>query len=288
MASTEALVEAPLTVEDLAGAGALVAEAGWNQNAADWRVFLELGRGFAVKTEAGVLAATAATLPYPSGFGWISMVLVAKAFRRRGIATRLLERCLATLRQAGMVPVLDATPAGRTVYQPLGFRDGWPLTRWRRNGPPPRATAPQVARGVRALTQADWPAVLALDAQAFGCDRAPLLGRLRLRSRDFACVLERDGRLRGFLLGREGRLATQLGPLVAQDEATAAALAAHACARVPDAVIVDALDRHGEFAGWLAAQGFGRERPYTRMALDRDTLFGDPQRCIAIAGPELG
>lgn len=288
MASTEALVETPLTADDLAGAGALVAEAGWNQNAADWRVFLDLGRGFAVKTEAGVLAATAATLPYPSGFGWISMVLVAKAFRRRGIATRLLERCLATLRDAGMVPVLDATPAGRTVYQPLGFRDGWPLTRWRRSAAAPRAAAPGASDGVRALTDADWPLILALDAQAFGCDRAPLLERLRVRARDFACVAERGGRLRGFLLGRDGRLATQLGPIVAEDEATAAALAAHACARLPDCVIVDALDRHGEFADWLGAQGFNRERPYTRMALDRDTLFGDPQRCIAIAGPELG
>jgi hypothetical protein len=180
--------------------------------------------------------------------------------------------------------VLDATPAGREVYKPLGFRDGWPLQRWRSQGAFELSKNDQV----RNLTAADWPQVLALDAAAFGCDRSPLLERLRARSRGFSCVYEKDGRIGGFLLGREGRIATQLGPIVADDEESAAALAAHALARLETPVIVDALERHGAFARWLAAHGFARERPYTRMALGRDELFGDPARTLAIAGPELG
>jgi GNAT superfamily N-acetyltransferase len=284
MGNIDSLVEGPLAAADIEKACGLVAEAGWNQNAADWRIFLELGSASAVKSADGRLAATAATLPYPSGFGWISMVLVTEAFRRRGIATRLLERCIDRLRDARMVPVLDATPAGREVYKPLGFRDGWLIQRWRRIGD---GNLP-VANEVRQMQGSDWPRVLALDAAAFGCDRSPLLERLRDRSRGFACVLEQRGRLQGFLLGREGRVATQLGPIVAEDEASAAALAAHALQRLAAPVIVDALQRHAAFARWLAQHGFERERPYTRMALGRDELFGDPQRTIAIAGPELG
>ena len=276
MASTDAA----LVADDLRAAEALVAEAGWNQTAADWRIFLDLGRAFAVK-EAGRLAATAAILPYPSGFGWISMVLVSAPFRRRGIATRLLERCIESLRARGMVPVLDATPAGREVYRPLGFRDGWPITRWRRAK---QVSSTQQHSAVRLLEESDWPSVLALDAQAFGCTRAPLLDRLRARSRAFACVLPG----KGFLLGREGREATQLGPIVAADEDTAAALAAFASARLEGPVILDALDRHRRFATRLGELGFAVERPYTRMALERDELFGDPCRSVAIAGPELG
>jgi GNAT superfamily N-acetyltransferase len=278
--SNEGLVGRALEAADIDAACGLVAEAGWNQNAADWRIFVELGSAMAVKTGDGRLVATAATLPYPSGFGWISMVLVTAAFRRRGIATRLLERCIEQLRAAAMVPVLDATPAGRAVYQPLGFRDGWPIQRWRRRAP---GKAPGTNE-IRSLEDKDWSQVLSLDALAFGCDRSPLLERLRERSRGFACVLEG----KGFLLGREGRVATQLGPIVADDEACAAALAAHALARLKTPVIVDALERHGAFADWLAQHGFERERPYTRMVLGRDELFGDPQRTIAIAGPELG
>lgn len=291
MASTEAqgLAETPLSAGDLDGARALVAEAGWNQNATDWRVFLELGRAFAVKDAEGRLAATAATLPYPSGFGWISMVLVAGAYRRRGIATRLLGRCIEALEAAGTVPVLDATPAGREVYKPLGFRDGWRIQRWRRTGAASETDmAAAAAPGVRALRDEDWPALLALDATAFGCERAPLLEHLRARSTGFSCVKEQGGRLRGFLLGREGRIATQLGPIVADDAATVAALAAWATARLPSPIIVDTLDHHASFAQWLGAHGFARERPYTRMALGRDDLFGDPARLIAIAGPEFG
>ena len=111
---------------------------------------------------------------------------------------------------------------------------------------------------------------------------------LRERSRGFACVAGEGARLRGFLLGREGRIATQLGPIVAEDEDTAAALAAWAGARLEPPVIVDALERHDRFSRWLAANGFAKERPYTRMALGRDELFGDPRRMVAIAGPELG
>jgi GNAT superfamily N-acetyltransferase len=285
MASTEGLAESALPAADLAGAQALVAQAGWNQNAEDWKIFLELGSALAIKDH-GRLAATAAMLPYPSGFGWISMVLVDKAYRRRGIATRLLDRCIQTLRQAGMVPVLDATPAGREVYKPLGFRDGWPITRWRATAGV--ASSNTGTESVRPLQERDWPALLALDAQAFGCDRAALLERLRVRSKTFACVLEERGRLRGFLLGREGRIATQLGPIISADAASAAGLASWAAARISSPVIVDVLDGHAGFAQWLGAHGFEIERPYTRMALGRDELFGDPGRTVAIAGPELG
>lgn len=285
MESTESLVETALGAADLDAAQALVAEAGWNQNRADWQVFLDLGRGFAVRDASGRLAATAATLPYPSGFGWISMVLVAKTFQRRGIATRLLKRCIAALQDEGMVPVLDATPAGREVYRPLGFRDGWPIVRWRRKTD---SAGRNANPAVRALVNEDWHKVLALDRQAFGCDREPLLARLRARSSGFACVKEEGGRLRGFLLGREGRVAIQLGPIVAEDEAAAAELAAWAAARIASPVIVDALARHASFSRTLAAQGFEMERPYTRMALGREKLFGDPGRLMAIAGPELG
>ncbi len=277
------MLDTPLRLDDLAAAQGLVAEAGWNQNAADWRVFLELGQGFSVR-DGERLAATAATLPYPSGFGWISMVLVGGGYRRRGIATRLLQRCIDSLQAAGMVPVLDATPAGREVYKPLGFRDGWHIQRWRRMGLP----LPEKNSDVRSLRERDWPAVLTLDAAAFGCDRSPLLARLRERCKGFACVSEEGGHLRGFLLGREGRVATQLGPIVADSEQVAAALAEWAAARVASPVIVDVLQRHAAFADWLAAHGFEKERPYTRMALGRDALFGDPARTVAIAGPELG
>lgn len=276
----------PIADGDMDAALALVAESGWNQVAADWRVFMDEGHAF-VATDAGQVVASAATLPF-QGFGWISMVLVARSHRRQGIATRLLQHCIASLRSEGFIPALDATPAGRTVYQPLGFRDGWAITRWRRNGaaapfPPHRSDAT-----VRAMRDGDWPQVEALDAPAFGAHRTEILRNLYGRSRGFACVAERNGRIVGFLLGRDGRLATQIGPVVASEDDVASALLAHALARIEGPVLIDALDEHGQLRTQLPAAGFAVERGYTRMALGTDPDFGEAATLIAIAGPELG
>lgn len=275
----------PFAPADVDAALALVAESGWNQVAADWRLFLDCGRGFAIE-DAGRVIATAATLPY-QGFGWISMVLVAKSHRRQGLATRLLRHCIADLRAGGFVPALDATSAGRTVYRPLGFRDGWAITRWRRDGAAKAFPAAISGVTVRSLRDGDWPQILALDAKSFGADRAAILRGLHDRSRGFACVAERHGRIAGFLLGREGRLATQLGPIVAADQGLAASLLVLALARVQGPLLLDVLDSHDALRGQLAAAGFAAERGYTRMALDADPAFGDAATMVAIAGPEL-
>jgi hypothetical protein len=79
MANTEPFVVAALTSADIGDAQALVSEAGWNQTPADWRIFLELGQALGARARDGTLVGTAATLPYAGGFGWISMLLVAKA-----------------------------------------------------------------------------------------------------------------------------------------------------------------------------------------------------------------
>src|SRR5262249_60274313 len=95
MAPSDAPPEiAPLAATELGDAELLVAEAGWNQTAADWRIFLDLGQVFAVR-DGGRVVATAATLPYQR-FRWISVVLVTKDFRRRGLAGRLVARRLRT------------------------------------------------------------------------------------------------------------------------------------------------------------------------------------------------
>lgn len=107
---------------------ALSTEAGWNQTADDWRVFLTRGTVFGIR-EAGVLLATAAALPY-DGIGFVAMVLTTATARGRGFATRLLALAVKVLTDAGLVAVLDATPAGRPVYARQGFLPVDDLERW--------------------------------------------------------------------------------------------------------------------------------------------------------------
>src|SRR6185295_5374618 len=51
-------------------------------------------------------------LPYSAGNAWISMVLVTADFRRRGIATKLVDACLGVATRRGLTTWMDATPAG--------------------------------------------------------------------------------------------------------------------------------------------------------------------------------
>lgn len=287
MESTEALKEIRLGPAEIPGCVALVIEAHWNQTANDWRTMLALGEGYGLVAPDGTLVATSLALPFASGgFGWISMVLVNERWRRKGLATRLMDRAMESLARDNLVAILDATPAGRTVYGLLGFEDTWGIERMQCIAAPVLTTAPDPA--IRAMTDADWPAVCALDAAAFRADRSELLAALRPRLPAAALVSVADGRVNGFLLGREGRIARQLGPCVAEDEAGAIALLAVALKHVAAPVFLDMPAPHLTLGAWLRSTGFSLQRPYTRMILNRNEPFNSTERMFAIAGPELG
>jgi GNAT superfamily N-acetyltransferase len=288
MARSEPTIEARLTAAELPDAEALVREAGWNQVAADWEIFRALGTVHAARVE-GRVVATAATLPYGE-FAWISMVLVAGAQRRRGLGTRLLKRCIAALNESGHIPVLDATPEGRVLYRALGFEDAWGYHRLIRRDVQPKAMNVLLPDGafVRPIADADWPALCAYDAAAFGADRGALLRRLRGRLPAAELVAQRDGRIAGFLLGRDGRTAAQVGPLVAEDDAIAHALLARAIPTIELPLYLDLADAKTGIRTWLAEAGFVAQRPLTRMLYRRATSFDDTSRTFAVVGPEFG
>jgi GNAT superfamily N-acetyltransferase len=280
------IIARPLHERDLDAALALSQEAGWNQVAADWKIFFELGSAICLTRDDRPIA-TAATLPYSGNFAWISMVLVSTAERRQGLARWLLRHSVDHLLSRKLVPALDATPAGRTVYVGLGFQDSWTMQRLvARTVRAP--TVEQNAETVRKLETGDWPQVIASDTAIFGADRSSLLHRLADRLPQAALVAERAGRVAGFLLGRDGRVMNQLGPLAADDDGIARALLARAIAEVPAPLTIDVPDRHCALGSWLATLGFIAERPYIRMIYGTSLAFDDNARLFAIAGPELG
>lgn len=306
MASSELVLAAKpsMSPAELADADALVAEAHWNQLAADWRIFIAQGRVYAVQTAQGRIVATAATLPYGGRFAWISMVLVAGEYRRRGLATQLMRRAVDDLTAAGLVPILDATPDGREVYRRLGFADSWGFQRLVRREP--QATlastasdqrgnsmvcatfAPSAGVVIRPITDADWPALVAYDAAAFGAERGAVLAGLRGRLPAAELIATRDGRVAGFALGRDGRLAAHIGPLTADNDDIARALAARALDRLDGPVFIDLADAKTRLRSYLDTRGFTVARPFTRMVYRTSTRFDDGARTYAVIGPEFG
>jgi GNAT superfamily N-acetyltransferase len=289
--SDPALAQESLLREDeLDQAETLVREAGWNQVAADWRIFFDLGSVYAVRNSAGRVVATAATLPHGGSFAWISMVLVAAEYRRQGLARRLLDRCVQDLTAKGLVPILDATPAGRAVYSGIGFQDTWGFSRFACEAvrPDEEPVAVTATTAIRPITEADWQQLCVYDAESFGADRSAVLKRLHGRVPAAERAAFRGGHIVGFLLARDGRAATQIGPLIADDEETALALLDRGLSATGGPIYIDLADTKTGLRSLLIRRGFELQRPFTRMVFGRSESFDDPSRTFIVAGPELG
>ncbi len=272
-------IEHVLKEEHLQGCLALSRSANWNQNEADWRLMLGFGRGWGVTLDDGTLAASTLVLPYGQRFAWVAMVLVLPQHRRRGFATQLLKKALHENATTGLVSLLDATPAGREVYRQEGFKDTWGFKRFS------LLKSFSIQGKARAITESDWPRILELDRLAFGADRETVLRNLAQRLPQAAFVSES-----GFVLGREGREAAQIGPLVARDESGAAELLAAALASIKPPVYLDLLDSREAIKSRLERAGFEFQRPFTRMVHTRGEALapGEAGLVYCPAGPELG
>ena len=242
-------------------------EAGWNQTPDDWKLFFRHGEvlGFA---DSDHLVATAAALPYGSNLGWVSMVLVTSAWRRKGLATQLVRECTAHLRSDRRAALLDAAPAASTIYEGLGYIPLTTMERWEGQG---LGKPAQTARF-------DFK----LDLDAFGADRRFLLENF----------LERPGSTsfsaqNGFAILRQGRRTAQIGPIVA-GTGEAAALLERAVAAAAGRIVIDVLEAGNDLLPRLRDLGFKRLRSFSRMAVGMPQLCGNPSRLLAAAGPEFG
>jgi GNAT superfamily N-acetyltransferase len=284
-AVADGLTPSAMGPQDAEAASALSEEAGWNQTVEDWRFMLERGQALGLREPDGTFAASSLVLPQGPEVSWISMVLVARRHRRKGYGTMLLKRCIERVRAAGAVPGLDATELGRPVYMPHGFRDLYALSRWRLDAAPPEESAPPGCT-IRPITADDLARIGAFDAGRTRTERGATLRYLFSRVRGQACLAESGGRLLGYALGRPGRIAAQVGPVVADDPAVAIALLGRMVGLgLP--MILDVPDAHVSATAWLQRHGAVRERGFVRMTLGTVPGLDDPGAIVALAGPEL-
>ena len=274
MAAIETVGIVELDIGDAQAGMVLSTEAGWNQNEADWRFFLSKGGVFGMRDGAR-LVATAALLPYSAGNAWISMVLVTADFRRRGIATKLVDACLDVATRRGLTTWLDATPAGASVYGPLGFTPTLQLRRL-------RLTKPQEAKATRQPSAGNLEALIVRDASAMGFDRSTLLSEFAARSgsRVVSCA-------QAMALIRDGRTARHIGPLLADRTDQALALIDAIVSFETGPWLIDAVHSQDEFLNGLVRSGWNIERPFQRMRFGRATV-APAQLPFAVAGPEFG
>ena len=278
-----------LTEADLAFADSLRDRVGWNQTRADWQRMRALEPTGCFLAECnGVPVGTATTIRYGLELAWIGMVLVHPEYRRRGVGRALLERCLAYLRACGVRCIkLDATPAGKTVYDGLGFKEEWTLTRWTHAHVPPIQA--KAVSGMRSWQTADGLGIEPVELAAFGVSRQRLVQVLAPQSQDSVVVESEPGQITGYGLLRPGSRAFYLGPVAAVGAETALpVIEALMTSCEGNAVYWDIPDQNSVTVEWAKQHGFTAQRPLIRMYLGENHAPGDPRKQYALTGPETG
>ena len=268
-----------LSILDVPQALELSLAAGWNQTMRDWQrvLLLEPEGCFCFEMDGRVVATTTAVC-YEGRMAWIGMVLTHPDFRRMGLARRLMEHALQSLRARGIAGAkLDATDQGRSLYAALGFTDECIVERWRLPlTPPAPAAVPILPR---------FPA-FHLDGRAFGVSRGDLFGLLREENWVSSPDL-------GFAFTRTGAVANYFGPCLANSAYSARRFVEWCLATNPDLPIFWDLFPENTAAVELAKEfGFQPVRRLVRMTISLQAGGRlpptDPFAYYALSGFEYG
>jgi len=212
------------------------------------------------------------------------MVLVDPAHQRRGIGIQLLREALSVLQEEDTVK-LDATPAGRHIYQQLDFVDEYPISRMETGNVSQSLLSKSAARP---MLSDNMPGVLAFDRRVFDAQRESVLRSVLVRAPQFAWVVEGDDGIDGYCFGRPGYNFAHIGPVIAKDFTAAREVVTAALQTVAGPVVIDALQHSAQFIEWLSLLGFREQRQLIRMYRGTNRFPGLPDNQFAILGPEFG
>ncbi|MBR9908742.1 MAG: GNAT family N-acetyltransferase [Gammaproteobacteria bacterium] len=228
---TEQFSLRPMQEQDLAGALRLTQAEKWPHRAEDWALHLQQGRGWVACDQGGQVIGTTLLWEFGaasnSGIGTVGLIVVSRHWQGRGVGRQLLELAMESASVATLR--LMATEAGIKLYGRCGFvPTGTVQQRQAIPGQVPLLAVPAGLR-LRRAQAADLASLVALDAAAFGCERARLLqsicqiGRTMVLEADTG-VLEDDTGIKAFASIRRGGRGLQFGPVVAANQQQACVL----------------------------------------------------------------
>lgn len=141
---------------------------------------------------------------------WVGNVVVAPDARKGGLGARLVQVALNT----PTVGLYSVEPAV-TLYKRLGFEEAGQAFAFRAEEARPLTTGRSDE-----LMGADLREVVRLDAEATGMDRRALLHELMRAYPRSVRVARREGRVIAYGFAKTSASVTELGPIIAEDDAS--------------------------------------------------------------------
>ncbi|SAL88090.1 N-acetyltransferase GCN5 [Caballeronia arvi] len=274
--TTTSLHYRAFTAADIPTAHALSQAVSWPHRAEDWQFAAAHGTGFAAE-ENGVVIGTGLCWKFGADRASLGLVIVSSEHQGRGIGRKLMELLLEEL--GPRVTFLHATPAGKPLYEKLGFTVCDTLGQHQGNVGEVSPVALPDGERLRAATTDDTPTIIELATRAYGLERKAMY--LALLEMGENAVLERDGEIVGFSVLRRFGRGLVLGPVVAMrspDDVHARALIGHWLAgRKGEFVRID-VPSGAMLNEWLIAQGLNRIDTTVKMVRNApaDAHSGQP------------
>ena len=269
---------------DIVPAHALSLAVGWPHRVEDWQFMFDAGSGF-VAQDNGAVIGTALYWKYGADRGTLGLVIVSPQAQGRGIGRKLMDLVLEAL--GHRVTFLHATPAGKPLYEKLGFDACGTVNQHQGTIGDVPAVTPPAGEQLRPLTADDAPKVIELASRASGLDRSTVIPALL----DVAqgVVLERAGELVGFSLLRRFGRGYAIGPVVATaspDDRRAKSLIAHWLARHAGEFLRIDVPGTAGLSDWLIALGMVRIDSVVNMVRNApaQTHCGEPDAVYRLFG----
>jgi len=193
----------------------------WDNSIDDFRRILrvEPGGSFVAIEERHRLGIVT-TISY-GRLGWIGNLVVSKRYRKLGIGSWLVKHAIVHLRRKGARTIgLFSYKSALPFYQRLGFKRDASYLRFFGRG---RALT---SKGPRNIGMNDFERILVFDRKCFGHHRDRLLKDLLERFRDSSFLTMRNGKVLGYIVGKNYENTCEIGPWLCSREgiSTAASL----------------------------------------------------------------
>src|SRR3954469_11311069 len=217
----------PMRPDEICIAVNWAAAEGWNPGLADDACFATADPGgFFIGELEGTPAATVSCVNYGASFAFLGFYIVRQDLRGRGYGLRVWNAAMA---HAGpRVIGLDGVVAQQQNYRRSGFELAYANIRY--GGAVAVPDCPQA--DVIDLTKIPLAVVEACDATVFPAPRPAFLRAWINAPGHVGCARVRDNRLAGVGVIRPCRQGYKIGPLVADDRATAEAILSTLVAKV--------------------------------------------------------
>jgi hypothetical protein len=243
----------------------------------EWRVLHDAGEVRGVRHD-GRVVAQGVLGDYGNATSLAKMV-VAPAWQRRGLGARLLDGFLAQADARGVPVGLCATDLGRPLYESRQFEVSGELVIL--TGTPNPGTVDEGS--VVPLLDAEM--AVALDRRFSNCDRGRMV-RARLREANHKVALDAGGL--GFGLASAQGEGSLVGPILAESEEGARALARALLSLAGGPVRIDVPVEHGAFRQWLQGLGLREQAVRVEMARGAERMPWQVSQRFALATQAWG